>query len=90
MKSRIFDDDSEDDYLSFYYDEEAKKTLPRFNLAKVQLENLTEWLRPEYDDRPSPLYTLERLVIDDGIEPVHEIYDRTGHYGPYHRKHEIE
>jgi hypothetical protein len=55
------DDDSEDNYLSYYFDAEANKILPRFDLSLVKLESLDEWLREENDERKSPLYTLDKL-----------------------------
>ncbi len=77
LNSLLHDDMREEEYLSYYFDDEAQKILPRFNLTLVQLENLTEWLREENDNRRSPLYILETLVISDYKKEATKIYDRS-------------
>ena len=77
LSSLLNDDTWEEEYLSYYFDDEAQKILPRFNLTLVKLENLTEWLREENDNRRSPLSILETLVISDYKRETTKIFDRS-------------
>ena len=80
-ENTFLDDTEENDYLFFYFDEEAQTIMPRFNMGLIKLENLTEWLREENDKRRSPLYILETLVFSDWESEGTEISNRSQNHG---------